>query len=140
MEIRDQMLVSLDLIGQEDILLKKVSASYMEKPVRNLVEYMLDHNGDSLNPGYNQLEREIVGMINRSMRQAEASPYNDGIEVLAETNNDGDPIHLKLENKLSDYESQILQRRPILVGDQSVSSLYIRLYVKMVCCCCRYDR
>lgn len=127
----DQILVSLDGSSGQDILIKKTLGSYMEKPVKTLVEYMLDPSGDSSNPGYNQSEREVVAMINGWIEEAKSNPNEKKFIVAAKPVNGGDPIQLDPGEKVSAYESRIVSSRSLPGGDSSVLSPYIELFARI---------
>ena len=137
MDTIEQIVVSLDPVSGQDILVKKTPVSYMEKRVRDLLEYMLNPNKDDSNPGYNQSEREVAAMINRWVEEAKADESKPEQEmrkkfvVAAKPVNGGDPIPLNLSDKLYTYRDRIVQNRSLPGGNSSELFPSIDLYASL---------
>ena len=140
METQDWFIVSLDSFDsmmEDEMLLREVSIEYMEKPVRTLLEYMLNPNQDERNPPYNVNEREVADLIRRWM--VTPSP-KDAFVVAAKSTNGHGLIPLDLDERVNTYKNQIVQNRA-LPGqdppeqDSPKSTLYIELYARQRCDC-----
>lgn len=137
--IEDNLLVCLDPLTQssqintqnKEILVKNVNRHFMEKKVGELITYMLNPNRDDLNQGYNESEQKVVNMIKEWIETAKSNPKVYTFVVAAETIRGGDPMELRLENKVSGYEGDILQSKPISEGGQSVTRPYIGLFARL---------
>lgn len=127
METIDKLLVSLDPQCGEDILLKSVHGSYMNKAVKSLLDYMLDPCSDGLNPGYNEGEKRVAEIIRTWREKARLNPRDEFV-ISAKPADGSNLFGLDLETTLNTYQNRILQSRPVPGGDPSVILPYIELF------------
>ncbi|MBU0629183.1 MAG: hypothetical protein KKC75_08400 [Nanoarchaeota archaeon] len=159
MQTHDWCLVSLDAFSVDqldEILLKKTPWEYMERPIHDILEYVLDPHQDGLNPGYNAEEKAVADMIKGWMdniiqylrgtgKAAESTGSSPTVSMGAERTflrlaarraNANEMIFLGLEDKMKPYIERMLQQRHVPGADSSVAAPYIELYADGICSCC----
>ena len=73
--IKELYLRNSDFEGQ--ILAKRINLRYLSEPLINVLEYMLNPNGDEMNPeGYNSMEKDVAARIRDVLRMTEEFERN----------------------------------------------------------------
>jgi len=94
--------------GAEDVvpLIRKVDASYFSETVYNVMQKLIDGEGDSLNDPYNNLEKQVANTVQSWFNEMESSPDDYKVSVLA-FDKENTEISLDLQKTLGTYESII---------------------------------
>jgi hypothetical protein len=110
-----RMFVVLDIpyqLDDEDCssLIKELDPSYLEKKVYELVQKMLDPKADDLNQSYNSVERDSAKILSDWFADSKEKEYS--LTIIGFTK-EGEDVYLKMEEKLSIYDSIIIDREEI---------------------------
>lgn len=127
----NNLLISLDaLIRGDEILVKNVKEHFVDKSCRDLLMYMVDSGADDINPGYGQNERRVAELINQWLQKASSQPGQYKFLLKAARKQGGDPIVLELERAVNTYGGDIIQEKPINMGETSVIKKAIDLFAQ----------
>jgi len=98
--------VPMDEAPEGVMLVRKVPATYLDESVYNVMQKMIDPEGDSLNDSYNTLERQVANIVKGWFEEMERNPTEYKVTVAAFPE-EGDQIPLDLDSNLRDYESVV---------------------------------
>lgn len=133
----DRFLLVLDPSSGQEVLIRSVPDAYKQKQVRVAVDYMLQLEGDEVNPPYDATEKEVALLIKNWKEEGEAQEAKPPEErekefvIGARQKSDGKLIKLTLDDALADYESRILTSRALPGGDPSATLPCFELYASL---------
>lgn len=88
--------------GQEDyILVKKLPAEFLESSIYDVVQKLLEPEGDNLNDAYNSNEKETAETVKGWFKDAESDPENYRVIVMA-IDKDSNEVEVELEGRLNE--------------------------------------
>ena len=121
----DKLYFTLEPAMDREILLpKRINESYLGKTFDEVIQYMLEEEGDEMNKPYNSAERYAVAKINDWIVQKNAGKIGIGLEAQI---NDQETISVEFEDKLSDYSDRIILDET----NEETSTPYNRIHVQI---------
>ena len=118
-----------------DIILTKTVEGAIEKPFGKVLEYMLNPREDSLNPAYEQDQRELADRIRDWKRRAEnpADPeHPDRFQLMYRKSNGELSAPVDLNTYIRDYNDLILDKREVGEFEQELKYNGIDLVTKFI--------
>ena len=124
--MKDQWYVSLEPgVGDESPLIRQIGSDYKGKTFGEVVEYMLNPAGDSLNEPYSPMDRRCAQVLQRiyntrdSQLLTDASQTHKSSTVILSASrvNEGEDLTLSFSDKVHDHLEDILKTQSVTGPD-----------------------
>jgi len=99
-------------------LIREVDVSYFGETVYNVIQKLIDVEGDSLNDPYNNLEKQVANTVQHWFNGMEKSP-NDYNFLVIGFDKDNTEIYIDLQKILGTYESIIEYKEGIEIDSDT---------------------
>ncbi|MBU0629180.1 MAG: hypothetical protein KKC75_08385 [Nanoarchaeota archaeon] len=133
----NRFLLVLDPTSGQDVLVRSAPDAYRQKSIRAAVGYMVQLEGDGVNPPYNASEREVALLIKsweEEGKAQEAKPLSERKKefvIAARQKSDGELIKLTLDDTMAKYEPMVQTSRAMPGGNSSETLPCFELFASL---------